>query len=41
MLSKEDWTSLVTRMRLNGCGITDAEAATIIDYLAGEYGIKN
>ncbi|MBZ0156382.1 MAG: hypothetical protein K8I29_09265 [Alphaproteobacteria bacterium] len=37
-MNKEEWKSLVERMRSNGCSITDQEAATIVEYLSKEYG---
>jgi len=37
-LSKDDWQYTVTRMRSNGCAISDEEAAIIVDYLAVNYG---
>ncbi|MFO0754142.1 MAG: hypothetical protein U0411_12575 [Thermodesulfovibrionales bacterium] len=37
-MTKEEWTSLVERMRSNGCAITDQQAATIVEYLSKEYG---
>lgn len=37
-LTRDGWTSIVSRMKSNGCVITDAEAKTLIDYLAKEFG---
>ena len=38
--SREDWEKTVTRMiKGNGAKITDAEAKTIVDYLAKERGM--
>lgn len=39
-MSKDDWASTVNRMRNNGLGISDQEAAVIIEYLAVTYGKK-
>ncbi|MBF0327843.1 MAG: hypothetical protein HQL10_01645 [Nitrospirae bacterium] len=36
--TKDGWTELVTRMRGNGCDLTNSEAAAIIDYLSKEFG---
>ncbi len=37
--TKEGWETTVMRMKnVNGCSITDEEAAMIINYLAEEYG---
>lgn len=38
--TKEGWAQLVTRMRGNGCDLSDDEAGTIVDYLAKEFGIQ-
>jgi len=37
-MNRNDWKDIVSRMRANGCDITDKEAAIIVDYLAKEYG---
>ncbi|MCC6347690.1 MAG: hypothetical protein IT388_10930 [Nitrospirales bacterium] len=37
-MNKEEWKSLVERMRSNGCVMTDQDAATIVEYLSKEYG---
>jgi mono/diheme cytochrome c family protein len=39
-MSKDDWAYTVNRMRNNGLGISDQEAAVIIEYLAATYGKK-
>jgi Quinohemoprotein amine dehydrogenase A, alpha subunit, haem binding len=36
--SPEDWQATVSRMQGNGLKVTDAEKATIVDYLAATYG---
>lgn len=37
--SREEWQATVLRMKnVNGCPVTDGEAALIIDYLADHYG---
>ena len=37
-LTRDGWTSILSRMKSNGCVISDADAKTIIDYLTKEYG---
>jgi mono/diheme cytochrome c family protein len=37
-LTRDGWTSIVSRMKSNGCVITDSETKTLIDYLAKEFG---
>jgi mono/diheme cytochrome c family protein len=37
-LTRDGWTAIVSRMKTNGCVITDADAKTIIDYLTKEFG---
>ena len=36
--SKEDWTDLVKVMVASGAEVTDAEAATLVDYLVKNWG---
>lgn len=36
--SRAEWERIVSKMRTNGCDISDKEAAIIVDYLTKEYG---
>jgi len=37
-LTRDGWTAILSRMKSNGCVISDADAKTLIDYLSKEFG---
>lgn len=37
-MPRADWQDIVSRMRSNGLGISDEEAAILVDYLSAQYG---